>query len=82
MDYYKQVLKKYAVFNGRSSRSEFWYFILFNFIISIVIGIISGIIGDSKGILSTLYSLAVLIPCIAVAVRRLHDIGKRVQIRK
>lgn len=76
MNYYLTVLKNYAVFTGRSQRAEYWYFVLFNIIISIVLGIISALISDDAGILRGLYSLAVLIPGLAVSVRRLHDIGK------
>lgn len=76
MNYYIGALKKYAVFEGRSRRSEFWYFCLFNFIISFILGIISGIVGDNQGILGTIYFLAILIPALAVSARRLHDIGK------
>jgi uncharacterized membrane protein YhaH (DUF805 family) len=76
MNYYLAVLKKYAVFSGRARRAEYWYFVLFNFIISIVLGIISAVIGDDSGILGILYGLAVLIPGLAVFVRRLHDVGK------
>jgi len=72
MNYYLSVLKKYAVFSGRAQRAEYWYFVLFNMIISIVLGIIDGVIG-SGGILGAIYPLAVLIPSIAVSVRRLHD---------
>ena len=72
MNYYLSVLKKYAVFSGRAQRAEYWYFVLFNMIIGIVLGIIGGGI-DSSGILSRIYPLAVLIPSIAVSVRRLHD---------
>lgn len=73
MNYYLLVLKKYAVFSGRAQRAEYWYFTLFNIIIGIVLGIVSAVIGDDTGILGLLYSLAVLIPGIAVFVRRLHD---------
>ena len=72
MNYYLSVLKKYAVFSGRARRAEYWYFVLFNMIIGIVLGIIDGAIG-SGGILGGIYPLAVLIPSIAVSVRRLHD---------
>ncbi len=76
MNYYISVLKNYAVFSGRAARAEYWYFVLFNFLVSIVLGIISGMLGDDSGILGGLYSLAVLIPSIAVSVRRLHDTGR------
>jgi uncharacterized membrane protein YhaH (DUF805 family) len=75
MKWYLEVLKKYAVFNGRARRTEFWMFTLINIIILIVLSIIDGLIG-SPGIISLIYSLAVLIPCIAVTARRLHDTGR------
>ena len=74
MNYYLKVLQNYATFNGRARRSEYWYFILFNLIISFVIGLAEGIIEST--LLSSIYSLAVLIPSIAVGVRRMHDVGK------
>ncbi len=76
MHYFVDVLKRYAVFTGRARRAEYWYFTLFSIIVSIVLSIISEIIGDSKNIIGSLYSLAVLLPGIAVGIRRLHDIGK------
>ncbi|MBT4937406.1 DUF805 domain-containing protein [Candidatus Peregrinibacteria bacterium] len=69
MDYYLSVLKKYAEFSGRASRAEYWYFVLFNFIISVVIGYISGF-------LSIIYALGVFLPSLAVAARRLHDTNR------
>lgn len=68
--------KKGAVFNGRASRAEYWYFFLFNFIIIIALNIIDAFIGITKngiGILTGIYYLVVLIPYIAVSIRRLHD---------
>lgn len=75
MEWYISVLKKYAVFQGRARRKEYWMFVLFNFIIAVVLSILSRVAGIF-GIVSALYSLAVLIPGLAVCVRRLHDIGK------
>jgi len=68
--YYIGVLKNYVKFDGRARREEFWYFFLFNFIISLILGSISA------GVLSTIYALGVLIPSIAVGVRRLHDTNR------
>ncbi len=80
MNYYLAVLKKYAVFSGRARRAEYWYFVLFSFIISIVLGVLDSVIGTNPetniGLLGGLYSLAVLIPGLAVSVRRLHDTGR------
>jgi len=78
MNWYVEALKKYAVFNGRARRKEFWYFALFNCIIGFVligIDVATGTYDTEAGIgvLGGVYSLAVLIPCIAVSVRRLHD---------
>ncbi len=78
MDWYLQVLKNYAVFDGRARRKEYWYFTLFNIIISFVLGFVDGILGSYSsetgfGLFSGIYSLAILIPSIAVSVRRLHD---------
>lgn len=75
MNWYLEVLKKYAVFSGRARRTEYWMFFLFNFIISFVLAFIEGIVGG-PGIIGLLYSLAVLIPGIAVSVRRLHDTNR------
>jgi len=75
MNWYLKVLKEhYADFNGRARRQEYWMFFLFNLIFSIGIGVVEGIIGTT--ILGVIFSLAMLIPGLAVSVRRLHDIGK------
>ena len=74
MSYYLKVLKNYATFGGRARRSEYWYFFLFNIIISVVLNIIAN--ATDLSIISTIYSLAVLIPGIAVSVRRMHDLNK------
>jgi len=80
MEWYLTVLRKYAVFSGRARRREFWMFALINFVISIGLGIIDMIIGTDfgtgSGVLSGIYALAVLIPSLAVGVRRLHDTGR------
>ena len=78
MNWYLEVLKKYAVFSGRARRKEIWFFVLFNIIISIVLAVIDGVTGSfspeaGMGLLGGIYTLAVLIPGIAVSVRRLHD---------
>ena len=76
IDYAKKaVLENYANFNGRATRPEYWWFALFNFIIGIGLNILSLTV-PLLGIVALLYSLATLIPNIAVGVRRLHDIGK------
>lgn len=74
-EWYVKVLKQYTDFSGRARRREYWMFILANFIVALVFGTIDTIIGWGQ-ILSGIYSLAVLLPSIAVCIRRLHDIGK------
>ena len=74
MSWYLLVLKKYAVFSGRARRKEYWYFVLFNFIIGIVLSLIDIFWGFP--VLYWLYSLAVLLPYLGVSIRRLHDTGR------
>lgn len=80
MNWYLKVLKEhYADFNGRARREEYWMFTLFNCIAFIVVAIIDGLqslVTGVPGILYGLYYLAVIIPGIAVSVRRLHDLNK------
>ncbi len=81
MNWYLEALKKYAVFGGRARRKEYWYFVLFNALISITLMIIDGVTGPFSaeagwGLLSGLYTLGVLIPGTAVMVRRLHDTNR------
>jgi uncharacterized membrane protein YhaH (DUF805 family) len=82
VNWYLEVFRKYATFDGRARRAEYWYFALFNLIFSSVLGVLDGIVRSNSssastvGLLGGLYSLAVLIPSIAVGVRRLHDTGR------
>ena len=64
------VMEKYADFSGRASRKEFWMFIAVNLVVSILIGV------TRIQILSTLYTLALFIPALAVGIRRLHDTNR------
>jgi uncharacterized membrane protein YhaH (DUF805 family) len=75
MAWYLKVLQNYVGFQGRARRKEYWMFTLFSVIISIVLAILETIIGMSS-ILTGPYSLAVLLPSLAVVVRRLHDTGR------
>lgn len=74
--YKKVVMENYANFNGRARRREYWMFFLANFLISFVLGFVLGLISPKIGLIGNVYSLAVLVPSIAVAVRRMHDVGK------
>ena len=75
MNWYLGCWKKYATFSGRARRKEFWMFVLFNIIATIVAGVVDGILGTC--LVSRLYGLAALLPGFAVAVRRLHDTNLR-----
>ena len=74
-------LRKYVVFSGRATRAEFWWWMLAVTIASVVLSIVDGVVSAATGgkfeeVLSTIFSLAVLLPNLAVTSRRLHDIGK------
>ena len=69
MAWYLDVLKNYAVFDGRAGREEFWQFTLINIFVTIILY-------ASMNDLWAVYTVAVLIPSIAVSVRRLHDIDR------
>ncbi len=74
ISYYTKVLKDFLNFNDRSRRSEFWYFNLINLVISILIGFLEKSIDIT--FISTIYQFAILLPAIAVIIRRMHDINK------
>ena len=74
MHWYMEVLRKYAEFGGRARRSEYWWFVLINTLASFALLAVDMFVGT--GFLYYLYALAVLIPSLAVGVRRLHDTGR------
>jgi len=87
--YFVKILKeRYAQFDGRATRSEYWYFILYYFILSFIMALLDTFFvnpfllhatpeeASKGGILGLLLAVGLLVPSIAVAVRRLHDIGK------
>lgn len=77
MEWYLKVVKNYVGFQGRARRKEYWMFILFNWIIAMALSLVLGLFNQSLGAtLGYIYSLAVLLPGLAVAVRRLHDTGR------
>lgn len=80
MHWYIEVLRKYAVFSGRARRMEYWMFFLVSAIISAILLVTDEFMGwklemdgDDLGFLSTLYHIAIIIPYLAVIIRRLHD---------
>jgi uncharacterized membrane protein YhaH (DUF805 family) len=89
MNYYLNALRNYALFSGRARRSEYWYFVLFNAIFSLLAGVLDHLLGTSfiintingpidfyYGYCYLVYALIVFLPSLAVLVRRLHDVGK------
>jgi uncharacterized membrane protein YhaH (DUF805 family) len=81
--YFVDTIKnKYVDFKGRASRSEFWYFMLFYLIISLVLSLVDSMVlgsgekSSGTGLLSSIFSLAMLLPSLGVSIRRLHDIGR------
>ena len=81
LEWYLKVLRNYVGFSGRARRTEFWMFTLFNMVASIITQLIDRIFGWEDwsayaGPVTTLYFLAVFLPSLAVAVRRLHDTNR------
>ncbi|MFC5451064.1 DUF805 domain-containing protein [Paenibacillus aestuarii] len=75
MEWYLKVLQNYVGFSGRARRKEYWMFTLFSAIIGIVLTILELVVG-LRSVLTGIYSLAVLLPSLAVTFRRLHDTGR------
>jgi uncharacterized membrane protein YhaH (DUF805 family) len=79
LDYYMTAMKKYVLFQGRSRRSEYWYFYLVQIIMAVVAGFADGLLGLSSqtgtGPIGGLISLVHLLPTIAAGIRRMHDIN-------
>ncbi len=77
MNWYTKVIKKYATFDGRARRAEYWYFALFNFLISFAIGFLEALINpEGIGVWGLIYSLFIFLPSLAVSIRRMHDTGR------
>lgn len=75
-DAVRACLSRYVTFRGRARRSEFWWFALFVSAGGLVLNLVDFVLFDGFAILSPLFSLAMLLPNLAVGVRRLHDIGR------
>jgi uncharacterized membrane protein YhaH (DUF805 family) len=73
-DAVRSVLTQYVTFTGRARRSEYWWFVLFNVIVSAVAGLLDAIIGGY--FFQVIVGLGLLLPALAVGARRLHDIGR------
>lgn len=82
MKWWLKCIKNYVTFEGRARRKEYWMFVLFNVIFSIILGFFDAIVFNAyfipgkMGYLGSIYGLFVFLPTLAVSVRRLHDIGR------
>lgn len=81
MDWYLGVLRNYTGFTGRARRKEYWFFALFHVLIIIALTVLDSMLGtfnaeSGYGVLSLIYMLAVLLPSLAVSIRRLHDTNR------
>ena len=79
LDNYVSVLKKYNDFNGRARRSEYWYFFLINMLVTQAVNFTNILLFDGLAVIgwiTMLFNLAILVPSVAVAIRRMHDVGK------
>ncbi len=81
MDFYLDAWRNFANFSGRATRQQYWMFILINLIIAFILGFIDSVFGTYSeeagiGLLGGIYTLAVLVPSIAILIRRLHDTSR------
>ena len=81
MSWFLVAVKKYAVFEGRARRKEYWFFVLFYIIFALVLGLVDSfagtvLAGTNIGLFGTIFGVALFVPSLAVSVRRLHDTGR------
>lgn len=80
IDGWVSTFKKYAVVQGRATRTEYWMWVLLNIAALFALGLVEGMVGmfpnTDESVLGSIFSLVILVPSICVAVRRLHDTGK------
>ncbi|MEZ5494833.1 MAG: DUF805 domain-containing protein [Pseudomonadales bacterium] len=74
MEHFTAAVQQYVNFEGRNTRTQYWMYILFYFIFYVVCAVVDGVLGMQ--LLTILFSLALLLPSIAAATRRLHDTGR------
>jgi len=72
----RAITLNYCNFNGRASRSEYWWFVLFTFVLGVLISVVFSFSDTLQTVASSLVNLALLLPGLGLAVRRLHDLGK------
>lgn len=75
-DAVKRVFSKYAEFSGRASRAEFWWFLLFLFVVNAALSILAAVIGSVFSWIDWVFGVATIIPMLSVSWRRLHDTGR------
>ncbi len=76
IDWFVKGLKNYANFKGRARRKEYWFFVLCQFLLIFIAAIIDSILFDNPALFYSITALGLFVPSLAVAVRRMHDIGK------
>ena len=76
MEWYLKVLRQYADFDGRARRKEYWMFLLFNIVFATLLSLLAGFGIPMMFLILIIYAIAILVPGLAVTIRRLHDIGK------
>lgn len=80
MKWYIEAITNYVNFKGRSRRKAYWMFVLMNVIISTLLSMLDYFfdiyVADDVGLISFIYSLFILLPSLAIVVRRLHDTGR------
>jgi len=76
MKYFILGIQNYANVNGRTSRKEYWMFVLFNILFGFLFGLINGLMGYTYSILTIIWQLFMIIPSICIGVRRMHDVGR------
>lgn len=79
MRWYLAVMRRYTGFDDRADRTEFWWFMLWTTVITVVLIILDTVLGTGNeyfGLLEALYTVAAIVPSLAVGARRLHDIGR------
>jgi len=74
MEHFLDAVKRYADFTGRATRTQYWMFILFYIIGYVALAVVDALV--TGGLLTMVYSLGLLLPCLAVAARRLHDTNR------
>jgi len=72
----KTCMSKYATFQGRAARSEYWFFTLFMFVINLIASVIAGASLGVLAVLPMILTIALFLPSLAVSIRRLHDLDK------